>query len=711
MKKEDLFVILSHCDTDKKTDALRRCIESLSMLDKIIVSHISVPETATSKCDLTIVSPHNPIVRFDESESLGVPHPINRYTSRFLTASHPFLYNHGYAALLLIQEGCRYAKAEGYENVHFLNYDYLISNETLHMHIGHLEDKDLVYYGWDGQDMMNCGFFSAKTAMLSRALRRMKSIKEYYAHGTLIEETILNTIRSLKNVTIELISKSESDSFNTITSIISPHVRLENDAVVYTTLHRANDDNDYALMYRMHRENNNITLNVLHDEKEACVVIPAYGFYTLIKIGKHDDDNVVSVFKDREADPSITLDHRFGATMTFNDANDIGPCLQLGTMKATFDINFNDGPHVYIDTRDKDIEHVVRFSNADDKIVFESKATGPSHVKALKRFFVPWKIDILHGNELMLSHRLDLKGRNVRIIFESSSLGDHVCWFGAIDEFRKKHGANVYASTYHDDLFKENYQDIKFVSRNTKIQDTYATYRIGWFYKDAYSIDPDVYMHPSNVRQLPMSRTSTDILGLPHKQIKPRLVLPKNMERPMKERYVTIGTHATCQPKYWNHPNGWQTVVDEIRSMGYEVMSVSRESDGHGGNAYPSRIINACGDAYTMQDRIRQIANSDLFIGLGSGLSWLAWALNVPTILISGFSEPYTEMTDDNVHRVYCDDASICHGCFNRMRLNQEDWNWCPMHKGTERQFECTKTITSQRLIETIKNILMTKKE
>ena len=36
--------------------------------------------------------------------------------------------------------------------------------------------------------------------------------------------------------------------------------------------------------------------------------------------------------------------------------------------------------------------------------------------------------------------------------------------------------------------------------------------------------------------------------------------------------------------------------------------------------------------------------------------------------------------------------------------FDKGDWNWCPLWKGTQRQFECTKTIGSDRVIEAILN-------
>jgi hypothetical protein len=47
-----------------------------------------------------------------------------------------------------------------------------------------------------------------------------------------------------------------------------------------------------------------------------------------------------------------------------------------------------------------------------------------------------------------------------------------------------------------------------------------------------------------------------------------------------------------------------------------------------------------------------------------------------------------------------------CEGCFNRVRLDGGDWNWCPDHKGTDRQFECTKSISSIQVIKELEKFL-----
>jgi hypothetical protein len=38
--------------------------------------------------------------------------------------------------------------------------------------------------------------------------------------------------------------------------------------------------------------------------------------------------------------------------------------------------------------------------------------------------------------------------------------------------------------------------------------------------------------------------------------------------------------------------------------------------------------------------------------------------------------------------------------------LDAGDWNWCPINKGGNKQFECTKTITSNMVIHEINKII-----
>ena len=99
------------------------------------------------------------------------------------------------------------------------------------------------------------------------------------------------------------------------------------------------------------------------------------------------------------------------------------------------------------------------------------------------------------------------------------------------------------------------------------------------------------------------------------------------------------------------------------------------------------------------------IHHSEFFIGLSSGLSWLSWALGKHVVMISNFTKSDHEFTS-NCTRIIND--SVCNGCWNKseFRFNRGDWNWCPEHKGTPRQFECHKSITSEMVIKQIQHLL-----
>lgn len=57
------------------------------------------------------------------------------------------------------------------------------------------------------------------------------------------------------------------------------------------------------------------------------------------------------------------------------------------------------------------------------------------------------------------------------------------------------------------------------------------------------------------------------------------------------------------------------------------------------------------------------------------------------------------------------DEKNICNGCSNDFKLDPGDWNWCPRHKGTKRQFECRKSITGDQVIKQLENYILSSKD
>ena len=331
----------------------------------------------------------------------------------------------------------------------------------------------------------------------------------------------------------------------------------------------------------------------------------------------------------------------------------------------------------------------------DEKsLVYENNIKINSWVKLNREYYTKWKTEVRENNNLIYENVLDLEDKRVYISFGSKSLGDTMAWIPYCDVFRKKHGCQLIVSTFLNNLFKDQYPDIDFVEPGDTVPNIHAQYRLGWFYNEDGELNSNI--HKTDIKTQPLQKTATDILGLDYKEIRPNLNLP-NVE---KKKKVGIGFHSTAQAKYWNNKSGWQEVVDYLNNLGYECMIYSKEGDGYMNNFYPKGVSVFKGG--NLQEVINDLSTCEFFIGLGSGLSWLAWACKLPVVLISGFSKKWAE-TKLDTYRVI--NENVCHGCFNWDRLDAGDWNWCPLHKGTDRQFECSKQITSEMVIKEINKI------
>jgi autotransporter strand-loop-strand O-heptosyltransferase len=337
----------------------------------------------------------------------------------------------------------------------------------------------------------------------------------------------------------------------------------------------------------------------------------------------------------------------------------------------------------------------IKYFDENNNVVYQNELPINSWVKLNKEYFIKWRTTVEENGQLIYDETLNLKDKRVYISFGSKSLGDTMAWVPYCEEFRKKHNCKLIVSTFLNGLFKDQYPEIEFIEPGEVVPNIHAQYRLGWYYDDKGEFDRN--KHPHDFRKMPLQKTASDILGLEYTEIRPKLKLPNTP----KKKKVGIGIHSTAQAKYWNNPTGWQDVIDYLKSFGYECMIYSKEGDGYMGNYHPNGVTKFEGGS--LQDVIDDLSTCEFFIGLGSGLSWLAWACELPVVLISGFSEKWAEITLDT-HRVI--NENVCHGCFNKERLDAGDWNWCPLHKGTDRQFECTKQITSEMVIKEINKII-----
>src|SRR5438270_4059306 len=142
----------------------------------------------------------------------------------------------------------------------------------------------------------------------------------------------------------------------------------------------------------------------------------------------------------------------------------------------------------------------------------------------------------------------------------------------------------------------------------------------------------------------------------------PELVL-EDHSRPIAEPYVCIAAQSTTQCKYWNNPHGWRQIVDFLKRAGYRVICIDQKPvHGHGlvWNHLPYGAEDETGDR-PLSERARWLRHADFFIGLSSGLSWLAWAAGTPVVVSRGFTHPTNEFATPlriiNYH--------ACNGCWN----------------------------------------------
>jgi autotransporter strand-loop-strand O-heptosyltransferase len=361
-------------------------------------------------------------------------------------------------------------------------------------------------------------------------------------------------------------------------------------------------------------------------------------------------------------------------------------------------IHFVRGPFVEV-KGSIDAQYKVEFiDNKTNRILYETTIGNNMWTRCNIQYFVDWKIVIYENGKLFHTELFNAKDRRVYVALDSKALGDSLAWFPYVEEFRKKHECKIVTSTFMNDMFEKQYPEIEFVQPGTNVENLYAMYCIGLFYNDDNSVN--LFKNPIDPKSQTMQKMCSDILGLDFVEVKPKIKQrPISINKELKQ--VCIGVFGTAQSKFWNNPTGWQDVVDWLNNKGYTVKLLSKENDDYMGNRYPKGIVrHPNGPLELVMDEMKK---SKAFIGIGSGLSWLSWALDVPTVLISGFSYDWAEMKD--CIRISTPKGK-CEGCFNRIRLDGGDWNWCPDHKGTDRQFECTKTITSEMVIKELEKFL-----
>jgi autotransporter strand-loop-strand O-heptosyltransferase len=381
---------------------------------------------------------------------------------------------------------------------------------------------------------------------------------------------------------------------------------------------------------------------------------------------------------------------------------------QIGPRGIRFD--FNHGARVTLPPRAEG-KWRVRLRDLDTgNILFESENQG-AFVSSSKRYFVRFSVEVwdveANGTATrVMSHEYDPLGRDILIQFPVGTLGDIMAWFSYAARFGAVHGCRLICamSELIIPLLRDAYPTIRFVTHEELLalemrEAAYATYSLGLFFDDA-----DCVFQPTDFRHVGLHRTAGYILGVDPSEEAPRLALPDE-SRPIEDPYVCIAVQSSTQCKHWNNPNGWHEVIAFLKANGYRVICIDQKPVHGAGMVWthiPHGAEDQTGDR-PLTERARWLRHASAFVGLSSGLSWLAWAAGAPVVMISGFTHPTNEFSTP--FRVI--NWHACNSCWNdvRHRFDHKDFLWCPRHAGTPRQFECTRLITAAQVIATIRRI------
>ncbi len=699
---DHIFVIDSWPNNESKEDNLLRLIKTLKVFDIpiLLTGHYPIKPEIQKMVDYYLYDKNNPLLIHTEFFEHAVASGRWTETDEY-KIENSMEFHHDYAIWVTMRNAFNFCKVLNKKFIHFLEYDNIPDAfQYKQSFVENIPYYDAVLYEYHEGSIKDthlnpfCAtfIFSIKTDIALAVVNQITSKAEYFMNkpkGWQLERVFLDKLTQItKNIHIsEYIANNNElntqavwnrDGIYRNGAVFQCYLAVSNYNELYIHLisgfHEKVADSDYILEVNYGSYNKFITLRK--------------GEMLTEKLGTYNKGKTIRVY------------HRgievFNEFLGYNveEFRELNKITMNNSIVNPPKINFNfiDGPFIEIND-DTDCGYVVDFvDKKTGEEIYTTKIRNNWWSRCDRKRFVDWRFKITSEYNHVYNYDLTLENQNVLISFESKSLGDNLAWIPYVEEFRKKHKCVVYCSTFFNDLFSSEYPDIKFVTPGVVVNNLMALYRLGIFYKDD-KFDPSY--HIEDPKKIPLMKIASDILGLEYIEQKPKL--PVLGVR--KEKRVCIAIHSTAQCKYWNNPFGWQEVVNFLKGLGYEVRLLSMEEDGYMGNKNPQGVTQQ--PKGSVKELIKVLQESELFIGVSSGLSWLAWAAGVETVLISGFTNIHLEPTQ-GIHRII--NKNVCHGCWHTHKFDAGDWNWCPLHKDTVRQFECSKTITSEQVINTIIN-------
>ena len=338
----------------------------------------------------------------------------------------------------------------------------------------------------------------------------------------------------------------------------------------------------------------------------------------------------------------------------------------------------------------------VKISDFDTEQIFFDEDISDTRLIASEGYFIYWQVEVFRDGEKVFEHSFDPTGQRILIFARSSAIGDNLALLPHVREFLKKYDCELFLWIIPElrELVKNLYPEIQQVENLT--YDYYAT-----FYLMAFV--GSVLPFPLDGKTMPLEKAGSIVLGnetvptLP--QFKP------TAERKIAEPYICIGVQASTPAKSWLYPGGWDVVIDYLKSLGYRVLCIDQRQvvTGDGYSMQKPESAEDFTGNISLLERANMLYHAEFFIGLSSGLSWLANAVGCHVVLISGVTQDWYEFYTP--YRV--SNRFVCNGCFNDIRAPLFAVNVCWRYKGTKRELECQKNISPRQVIDAVEKLII----
>jgi hypothetical protein len=326
---KEVVVILSHADTDEKKYILKNCISEIKNqnYDIILSSHISVDKDILNSVDYFILDLENPVVYYNEYEKYNIKPMFLYYNQEQFSFNIQFEMNHGYAVFKLIANAASICNLNDYQKIHFVNYDYIVSDkDLLPFHSALLNKYDVISYILDSRiDLISAGLFSIKTEFLLEKIQSIKKIEDYFnfCHTNIFEDFLFVLFNSGNIKHISDISKlKDKNKIDLVHISTKKPIKKTGENLLLFITREKNNEGDFFLLFMVFDEKN-VQITIEFEDCANNLILPKYKPF-LVKVKKDWLDSGIkfqipdyeyeeTFYSDRNigfcvADPSILYD-------------------------------------------------------------------------------------------------------------------------------------------------------------------------------------------------------------------------------------------------------------------------------------------------------------------------------------------------------------------------------------------------------------------